>query len=266
MMIRHLTIALTLTAVLAWPAPQAAADATSFTWTGFYIGGNAGVGFGGYSTFVDLDGFNYFKNNFFKGEVTEVGADTAFIGGGQIGYNHALNNFVFGIEADFSGLNFRAAKIPASSKQDWGSDTRVSVEMDWLATVRGRLGVTMDRWLIYGTGGLAFTDGEYRNHDFCNTVPRCGGGLIDALGDMDTGWTVGGGAELAFRPNWTVKAEYLFVRFDGEDFSGTANYLDGSSQVYGFSASPAEFNIFRVGLNYKFGGRYEALLSEAPLK
>ena len=84
---------------------------------------------------------------------------------------------------------------------------------------------------------------------------------------MDTGWTVGGGAEFAFRPNWTAKAEYQFVRFDGEVYSGTATYPAPRDPVsYKFSASPAEFNIVRVGLNYKFGARYEAPLSEAPLK
>ena len=129
------------------------------------------------------------------------------------------------------------------------------------------MGVAMDRWLLYGTGGVAFSDGEYRNHDFCNTVPRCGGGLIDAKGDMDTGWTVGGGAEFAFRPNWTARAEYLFVRFDGDVYSGTATYPPPRDPVdYRFSASPAEFNIVRVGLNYEFGGRYAAPASETPLK
>ena len=259
-----LTLYLAGLAILALPTT---ADATPFTWTGFYIGGNAGVGFGGDSTSVDLEGFNYFAANPAPGEVTKVGDDSAFIGGGQIGYNYAFNNLVAGIEADFSGFDFQAAKIPPSSRADWGSDTRVSVEMNWLSTVRGRLGVAMDRWLIYGTGGVAFSDGVYRNHDFCNTAPPCGGGLLDAKGDMDTGWTVGGGAEFAFRPNWTAKAEYQFVRFDGEEYSGTATYPAPRDPVsYRFSASPAEFNIVRVGLNYKFGGRYEAPLSEAPLK
>ena len=183
------------------------------------------VGFGGDFTSVDLEGFNYFVANPVPGEVTKVGDDSAFIGGGQLGYNYAFNNIVAGIEADLSGFDLQAAKIPNSSRADWGSDTRVSVEMNWLATVRGRLGVAMDRWLLYGTGGVAFSDGEYRNHDFCNTLPACGGGLIDAKGDMDTGWTVGGGAEFAWMANWTAKAEYLFVRFDGEEYSGTANYL-----------------------------------------
>ena len=84
---------------------------------------------------------------------------------------------------------------------------------------------------------------------------------------MDAGWTVGGGAEFAFRPNWTAKAEYQFVRFDGEDYSGTATYPAPRDPVsYRFSASPAEFNIVRVGFNYKFGGGYEPPMSEAPLK
>jgi len=259
-----LTLCLAGLAILALPTT---ANATPFTWTGFYIGGNVGAGFGGDSTSVDLEGFNYFAANPAPGEVTEVGDDSAFIGGGQIGYNYAFSNLVAGIEADFSGFDFQAAKIPASSKADWGSDTRVSVEMNWLSTVRGRLGVAMDRWLIYGTGGVAFSDGEYRNHDFCNTLPRCGGGLLDAKGDMDTGWTVGGGAEFAWMANWTAKAEYLFVRFDGERYSGTAHFPAPRDPVdFKFSSSPAEFNIVRVGLNYKFGGRYEAPPSEAPLK
>ena len=163
-----LTLCLAGLAILALPTT---ANATPFTWTGFYIGGNVGAGFGGDSTSVDLEGFNYFAANPAPGEVTEVGDDSAFIGGGQIGYNYAFNNLVAGIEADFSGFDFQAAKTPPSSVADWGSDTRVSVEMNWLSTVRGRLGVAMDRWLIYGTGGVAFSDGVYRNHDFCNTAP-----------------------------------------------------------------------------------------------
>jgi outer membrane immunogenic protein len=260
----RLRLTLAAFAILALPTTG---DAAPFTWTGFYIGGNAGVGFGGESTSVDLGGFNYFAANPAPGEVTKVGDDSAFIGGGQIGYNYGFNNFVAGIEADFSGFDFQAAKIPASSRADWGSDTRVSVEMNWLATVRGRLGVAFDRWLLYGTGGVAFRAGEYRNHDFCNTVPRCGGGLLDARGDMGTGWTVGGGAEFAWMANWTAKAEYLFVSFDGEDYSGTAHYPAPRDPVnYKFSASGADFNIVRIGLNYKFGGPSEPALSEAPLK
>jgi outer membrane immunogenic protein len=229
--------------------------ADSFTWTGFYAGGNAGVGIGGDSTFVDLEGFNYFADNPVPGEVTKVGSDAAFIGGAQIGYNQSFGRLVAGIEADISGFDFHAEKTPASSKQDWGSDTYVSVEMEWLATLRGRIGVAAGRWLLYGTAGIAFADGKFRNHDFCKTVPPCGGGLINATGDIDTGWAAGGGAEFAVKPNWTIRADYLFARFDGERFSGTAKYPPPRDPVsYRFSASAAEFDVIRVGLNYRFGG------------
>jgi len=83
-----------------------------------------GAGWGD-STSVDLEDFNYFAANPALGEVTKVVDDPAFIGGGQIGYNYAFNKVVAGIEADFSAFDIRAAKIPASSKADWGSDTRV---------------------------------------------------------------------------------------------------------------------------------------------
>lgn len=239
------------------PTSTHATDYTASPWKGFYIGGNLGAGVGGNSKSTDLGGFNYFKDNEQPGEVTDVENDTAFIGGGQIGYNYLINRWLIGIEADVSSFDFDAAKTPASSKADWASDTLVSVEMNWLATVRGRLGVTMDHWLIYATGGAAFSNGKYRNHDFCNdTSIGCGSGLLDAQGDMGTGWTVGGGVELALKGNWTAKAEYLFVGFDGVEYSGTAYYPPSHkpvTEVYSFSASPAEFNIIRLGLNYNFG-------------
>jgi outer membrane immunogenic protein len=247
----RLSLFLTGLTMLALPS---VASATPFT--GFYVGGNAGIGFGGDTAVTDLDGFNYYRDNFFTGEVTKVGDDTLFTGGGQVGYNHAFDRLVVGIEADFSSFDFYARKTPATSAQDWGSDTYVALELSWLATVRGRLGLALDRWLLYGTGGIAFSDGEVRNHDFCNTVPPCGSGLIDAKGDIDTGWTVGGGAEFAWSPNWTVKAEYLFARFDGDDFSGTA-YYPASTAFYRFSADHTDFNIVRAGLNYKFGRTVE---------
>jgi opacity protein-like surface antigen len=52
------------------------------------------------------------------------------------------------------------------------------VEMSWLATIRGHVGYAVDWWLIYATGGIALTDGPYRNYDFCNnTQADCGSGL-----------------------------------------------------------------------------------------
>ena len=90
-----------LLAGLAIFALPTAADATPFTWTGFYIGGNAGVGFGGDSTSVDLEGFNYFVANPVPGEVTKVGTIPLSLAAVRSGYNSAFNNVVAGIEAGF---------------------------------------------------------------------------------------------------------------------------------------------------------------------
>lgn len=245
---------------LAAPLTTLADEAPASKWAGLYIGASVGMGIGGNSKSTDLDAFNYFCPGQvdctpIAGEVTDVGTDSGFIGGGQIGFNYAIDqNWIIGVEADFSTFDFSASRTPASSKADWGADTLVIVGMDWLATVRGRLGYAMDHWLIYGTGGVAFTDGEYRNYDFCSAVP-CGRGLMDARGDMGTGWTVGGGLELALSSNWTAKAEYQFVRFEGEEYTGRAyNPENGNTNgFFGFSASPAEFNIIRLGMNYRFG-------------
>jgi outer membrane immunogenic protein len=254
-----------LTALLFLAAPIAAAaeDAPASNWNGIYIGGSAGLGFGGDSNSLDLDGFNYFCDDksgcpSIPGEVTDAGTDTAFIGGGQVGFNYALSNrWVIGIDADFSAFDFSTSRTPASSKADWGADTLVIVEMNWLATVRGRVGYAVDQWLIYGTGGVAFNDGQYRNYDFCKDESlNCGSGLMDARGDMDAGWTMGGGVELALSSTLSAKAEYLFVRFDGKQYTGTAEFPANKDEQfvdYRFSASPTDLNILRLGLNYKFG-------------
>jgi len=147
------------------------------------------------------------------------------------------------------------------------------VEMSWLATVRGRVGYAVDRWLIYATGGLALTDGRYRNYDFCDDIQaQCGSGLMDARGETTTGWTVGAGLEMAFTDNWTAKAEYLFMRFDGSLYTGTARFPEAGGGVetedYRFSASPADLQLFRIGLNYKLSatGTLKAQPARAALR
>lgn len=147
-----------------------AAPAPVFNWTGFYVGAHIGYGFehtsgvGG----VDADGV---------------------IGGFQGGYNWQFNrNWVFGVEADisFTDINDNTLGIP--------------VHIDYVGTVRGRLGYAWDRMMLYGTGGYGYT--------------RIGSLGIHQSGD---GFVVGGGLEWAFARSWSAKVEYLFHDFDGGD-------------------------------------------------
>jgi outer membrane immunogenic protein len=91
---------------IARPVYKAPVIIPAYNWSGFYIGGNVGYGTGD----LNATAFGY-------GWSTGVDGWSA---GGQLGYNHASGTCVAGIEADFSGFDFQAAKIPASSIADWG--------------------------------------------------------------------------------------------------------------------------------------------------
>jgi outer membrane immunogenic protein len=129
-----------------------------------------------------------------------------FVGGGQIGYNWQFApNWLVGIEADISYTDFHetvaVATVPHGGVAATLNDT-FSNRMEFFGTVRGRLGYVFDRTLVYATGGLAF--GDVNNSvDFFGPV-----GQLQFTGSTDrieTAYTVGGGIENAFAPNWTVK-------------------------------------------------------------
>jgi outer membrane immunogenic protein len=122
--------------------------------------------------------------------------------------------------------------------------------MDFFGTVRGRLGYVFDRTLVYATGGFAFGDVN-------NTVNFFGpAGQLQFTGSTDnveTGYTVGGGIEHAFAPNWSVKAEYLFYDL-GRNTVNVAVVPGSGGGGTGYNSTFSnEGHIARIGLNYKFG-------------
>ncbi len=200
--------------------PQAPVDvAPTFSWTGFYVGVNAGGGFGG----SDDVGFHSFGN--YLGRYGKLDG-SGFLGGGQIGYNYQFDpNWVVGLEADFQGADisdsFNSGIASASSK------------IDWYGTVRPRIGYAFDHTLFYGTGGLAYGHVNYK------------GALGGASFDDDktkAGWTVGAGVEHAFTDHVTAKLEYQYVDFGSSNMGGDA--LNSKASL--------DFHAIRVGLNYKF--------------
>jgi len=144
------------------------------------------------------------------------GSPSGITGGGQIGYNWQVHpNWVLGLEADLQGSA--------------ASDTFAAYKFSnpWFGTVRGRAGYAMNNVLFYLTGGFAY-----------------GGGRVEFAGITESqthlGWTLGGGVEVGLTPNWSAKAEYLYVRLDDRSY-----VLTGVNN--GFSSS-----IFRLGANYRF--------------
>jgi outer membrane immunogenic protein len=271
-------------------------------WTGFYAGLSVGGAWGS-STSVetlsanssdlhdalvvgdDLGPISAGTQSGFTNLQTQGGV----IGGGQIGYNYQFyNNFVVGIAADISGLDQRAAGFSAASATDaLGLNTTNGViitatGVDWLGTVRGRLGwLITPTLLIYGDGGLAYggvraaTNINAFNSPNTSTAGDIWGGGIGLLDETRVGWTAGGGLEWLFMPNWSLKVEYLYYDLGTVTWENSAESLinagtdvlatpAGTTLISNISASRTRFdgNIVRLGLNYHFNWGYPPVVAK----
>lgn len=181
-----------------------------FSWTGFYLGVNGGYGFG---------------RSKWSGLPASFDVNGGLVGG-QLGYNWQLGQLVYGLEGDGDWSDLRGTANPAAC------GTVCRTRNDYLATVRGRLGYAMDRLLPYATGGLAVGN-------IHATVPGFAG--IDT---NRAGWTVGGGLEYAVAPNWSVKAEYLYVDLGNNTCSTMCGLPNNDVSLTS--------NVVRGGINYRF--------------
>jgi outer membrane immunogenic protein len=234
-----------------------------YSWTGAYIGLNAGYAWGdseaSTSTVFAAAGY------FLPGNVPAVNAAGAqiinpngFTGGGQIGYNwQASSVTVVGLEADFEyfGLKGSAttgAVYPLSAP--FSFTINQSVKTDRLATFRARLGfLVTPSTLFYVTGGGAVTNLQ-GTFTFTDTLAAAESASFNTT---KFGWTVGGGVEWAMSGGWSAKAEYLFVSFPTVTATSTNLTSVGfplPAQVFTHTAD-LDASIVRVGLNYKIGGR-----------
>ena len=209
------------------PAPAPIAS-----WTGFYVGLNAGA--------VWQMGTSAYNNGEGPGN---SGHGIGFIGGGQIGYNYQIApTWVLGLEADISGLTGTASGANANNCGSCGEGVFKGIQskINWLSTFRGRVGWLMHQdTMIYATGGLAVGGVK-------NTWDPTGGccGALKSVSKTLTGWTVGGGIEHMLTPNWTVSLEALYV--DLGSSTGTSSYGSKTSTFKNTAA------IARVKVNYKF--------------
>jgi outer membrane immunogenic protein len=195
------------------------------------------------------------------------------IGGGEVGWNWQSGHLVWGIETDFSATDISGSQTVAPSAVPVGFPGRavnvqetVSERLSYLGTVRGRLGYTlMNSLLAYGTGGFAYGQVKSSASLAENLSGGCACGpfptVIDSQSTTMTGWTVGGGLEWRFAPQWTLMGEYLHY-----DLGTLENNL-GLIQANGLGApfygatttvsSKVEGEIGRVGIN--FGWDVQAL-------
>jgi outer membrane immunogenic protein len=213
------------------PAPVPECD-----WTGFYVGIYAGGEFG-HSETKDLDGYNFEDKSWGYSE-------SSFVGGGQVGYNWQWHWLVLGPEFDLGYMDLDGRALQPGAP---GFATRGETNSDFYTTLRGRVGVALDCWMVYATGGGIGVNYDTRFID-SSTVPPSGPDMIDAhKEEFDWGYTVGGGVERRFGRHWSVKAEYLYFALDTQSFRAT-DIFGASFRFNGETTG----HILRAGLNYKF--------------
>lgn len=205
-----------------------------FTWTGFYAGVNAGIG----GDKVDYSATSF--TTILGVAPTSAHIDNTSFGGlagGQIGYNWQTGNWVWGVETDIQWTNM-GSRINASLASPPDSAS-LRTEMKYFGTVRGRVGYTWDRTLLYFTGGYAYGS----NETSITTTPAT---IVDfSRSHSLSGWTVGGGVEWSPLNNVSFKTEYLFTEFDRNNEFNDPRFIAIDSRVTNHT--------LRFGLNYRFG-------------
>lgn len=237
------------------PAPVAA-PVSVYNWTGFYVGLNAGYGWGDIDTsdnsmtttgrLVGIGQGTFNPSQTFAGADSSASVD-GLLGGAQIGYNYQVDTWVFGAEADYQASDLKTSSSFLGSVA--GPYYETSAELQSFGTVRGRIGYAIDNVLLYGTGGLAVGQAK-AGLSIQGGIPGDFSGTRFSQSESETmvGFAVGAGAEWAIASsNWSVKAEYLYTDFGKKTFDFNFGEGDTASSRGDVSAS-----IVRAGLNYRF--------------
>ena len=271
--------------------PPLPLPAPAFSWTGAYAGVNVGIGESHTNYNYNVNNYNEAYNNYPGAEGSPnyglwndcpcnpapapyyaVGGNSAsgseklrgggVLGGVQVGYNYALNNFggfgghhgygghpsftpVLGIEADFdgSGINNGGALSQFAQGFPAGYPNYVGVESDikYFGTVRGRLGVAFDRLLVFGTGGFAYADTSA-------SINSPAYGVSYHSDNFHTGVAYGGGFEFALTNNLLLRAEYLHLDLNSKAI--VVNGVTNGTATFNAYEKPS-LDLVRAGLSYK---------------
>jgi len=237
------------------PAPP-----PSSTWTGFYVGGYLGGNWGRATanTSTVFSPTGYFAATSVT-TISTVGRQNlnpgGFNGGGEAGYNYQTGHFVVGAEADFgwmTGSKTQSSTAPYPCCPTTNFTVTQSAKTNWVFTGRGRAGYATGNFLVYATGGVAFTDLNYTalfTDTFASALET------GSIKKTRTGWTAGGGAEYKFGKHWSAKGEYLFADFGRATTTSTNLTAPATTSwptnVFTHSIYLKE-HLLRFGLNYHF--------------
>jgi len=206
-------------------APVAVSPA--YDWSGFYIGIHGGGGWAGQSGIYDLGGGPA------PIDWADLGNNVSLIGG-QAGLNVQRGDVVFGIEGDGSSVFHNGGKL-------YGGNTTLSAGVESLYSVRGRLGVARDNWLVFGTAGW----GQVGYSVGANNPPNVGAYEKETF--SRSGAVVGGGVEYGWG-QFSFRADYLHY-FTGFTHDFAASELTDSD--LGDFIKFKDVDVIRASVNWR---------------
>lgn len=241
------------------PLKARPAAAPGYNWTGWYVGGNLGYGWGRdtgalWDGVSDPDGLGFPQSFGIGGNVLPGVKPSGIIGGAQVGYNWQVSrSWVVGAVADLQASDMHATANNTVTPGIFATTIQSNnARIDWFGTVRGRAGYASDNWLFYATGGLAYGGVKSDLGFRCvNCVPP--GIWAGSTSATNVGWAAGVGVEVGLTRNWTVGMEYL--HFDLGTVSATAvlvNNAAGFGRVTFTAGSAFAGDIVRGSVNYRF--------------
>jgi outer membrane immunogenic protein len=219
--------------------PPAATAPLPQNWTGFYAGAHLG-GTWGSTTATNNSGI-------VLGDYWSA-APSGFVAGVQLGYNWQTGPLLYGVEGDLGNLGL--AGSATSTYVPLGYDASTSTDSGFYLTLRARLGVLLNGWMLYATGGYIGADTTVQVVEACASV-LCGPFTVSASEQsFRNGWTLGGGFEAEVGGAWTAKVEYLYYDLGTE----TAYTVPGAPNGASIWTVDTDGQLVRAGLNYRFSG------------
>jgi len=247
-------------------------------WAGFYLGVNGGyVGADRTANFTPNDAnVSAITCGGFFGGTCAGPADISSSGGlagVQAGYNWEAGSWLLGFETDIDWSNLHGTGTSTFNLGAASADLNATEDLNWFGTARARVGVKLgENVLTYATAGLAYggvhsslaldaKPGANASAGFgfsCAAGPACFAGSSSRTA---AGWTAGVGVEYSFWGNISVRAEYLYMDLGSGAEVRTAALNGAGAAPSSFTAAlnENEFNVFRLGLNYRFSQCCEPL-------
>lgn len=201
-----------------------AAPVQIYNWSGLYIGGQAGGAWSDSTWATDATNNTVF--------IPVDHSESSWMAGGQVGLRYQFtNNWVVGIEGMWSATDLKTFAVSQALVNAGLPNRFRGTDIDSLYSFTGQIGYAWDRWLVYVKGGWAGADVDLRTLNANN-------GVTSAVSDRADGWTLGGGIEYMFAPNWSFAIEYAYYDLDAgnqattQTNGSTADFINFNTEIH----------------------------------